>query len=166
MKHLNNKFYIVSAVIILMPSTIFASDESTATVINTGPINADNMMQLVIGLMIVLACIVVLAWIAKRMNHLQSSTGGMLKIIGGLNIGTKEKIVLLQVGSEQILIGVTQSNISKLHLLKTPIENDDANTKAQKNFSHRLAEKMDLSKKFGFSDATKNGATKEEKNNV
>jgi len=96
MKHLINKFYCLSTLILLMPAKVFAADENSSpmleTTINTGQMSGGYMLQLVLGLIIVLACIVVLAWLAKRMNRLQSSTGDMLKIIGGINVGTREKI--------------------------------------------------------------------------
>ena len=103
MKHLINKFYCLCFFILLMPVKVFAGEEniSPTSVINTGQMSGGYMLQLVLGLVIVLACIVVLAWLAKRMNRLQSSTGDMLKIIGGINVGSREKVVLLQVGSER-----------------------------------------------------------------
>ncbi len=151
MKHLINKFYCLSTLILLMPAKVFAADENSSpmleTTINTGQMSGGYMLQLVLGLIIVLACIVVLAWLAKRMNRLQSSTGDMLKIIGGINVGTREKIVLLQVGSEQLLIGIAQGNINKLHLLTTPIETGNDNHR--KTFALNLSEKMGLSEKSG-----------------
>ena len=98
------------------------------------------LFQLILGLIIVLICIVALAWFAKRMNRLQSSTGSMLKIIGGLSMGSRERVVLLQVGSEQLLIGVSPGRISKLHVLDTPLE--DAETNLEKTFAENLAEKV------------------------
>jgi len=147
-----------------MPVKVLAGEDNPLAVINSGQMSGGYMLQLVLGLVIVIACIVVLAWLAKRMNRLQSSTGDMLKIIGGISVGTREKVVLLQVGSQQLLIGVSQGNISKLHLLAAPLETTpeklsensaaSGTDREQKSFSYNLSEKMGLSKKFG--DAGKN----------
>lgn len=152
MKNLTNKFFCLSIFILLMPVNAFAVKEDAAPVINTGQMSSGYMLQLVLGLVIVIACIVILAWLAKRMNRLQSSTGNLLKIIGGISVGNREKIVLLQVGSEQLLIGVCQGNISKLHLLDTPIEAaaSNATDRTRKSFSHSLSEKM--AEKTGLSE--------------
>ena len=75
---------------------------------------------------------------AKRMNRLQSSTGGMLKIIGGISMGSRERVVLLQVGSEQLLVGVSPGRINTLHVLETPLDNVDVNS--EKTFATNLAE--------------------------
>jgi flagellar protein FliO/FliZ len=72
------------------------------------------------------------------MNRLQSSTGGMLKIIGGISMGSRERIVLLQVGSEQLLVGVSPGRINTLHVLEAPLDNADVNS--EKTFATNLAE--------------------------
>ena len=64
----------------------------------------------------------VLAWFAKKMNRFHSAADGSLKVIGGLSMGSRERIVLLQVGEEQLLLGVSPGRISKLHVLGTPLE--------------------------------------------
>ena len=124
----------------LLPINVFAAQEKNPTIINTDPMSGSYLFQLILGLIVVLICIVALAWFAKRMNRLQSSTGSMLKIIGGLSMGSRERIILLQVGSEQLLIGVSPGRINKLHVLETPLE--DGETNSEKTFAESLAEKV------------------------
>lgn len=130
----------LNIIFMLFPINVFAAEEKTSTIINTDPMSGSYLFQLILGLIIVLICIVALAWFAKRMNRLQSSTGSMLKIIGGLSMGSRERVVLLQVGSEQLLIGVSPGRISKLHVLETPLEDEGGNS--EKTFAHNLSEKL------------------------
>jgi len=130
----------LNIIFMLFPINVFAAEEKTSTIINTDPMSGSYLFQLILGLIIVLICIVALAWFAKRMNRLQSSTGSMLKIIGGLSMGSRERVVLLQVGSEQLLIGVSPGRISKLHVLETPLEDEAGNS--EKTFAHNLSEKL------------------------
>ncbi len=123
---------------ILLPINVFAAQEKTPTIINTDPMSGSYLFQLILGLIVVLICIVALAWFAKRMNRLQSSTSGMLKIIGGISMGSRERVVLIQVGSEQLLIGVSPGRINTLHVLDVPLENSDVNS--GKTFATRLSE--------------------------
>ncbi|MGF1689559.1 flagellar biosynthetic protein FliO, partial [Photobacterium japonica] len=44
-----------------------------------------------------------------------------LRILRQLPVGQRERIVLLQVGDEQMLVGVTQQQISLLGKLDTPL---------------------------------------------
>ena len=80
------------------------------------------LMQLVLGLIVVVLCIIALAWFAKKMNNFQPLADDSLKMISTISMGTRERIVLLQVGEEQILIGVSPGRINKLHVLNKPIE--------------------------------------------
>lgn len=114
---------------LLLPQA-FAAEENMATqtlkntssVINHETMNSSYLLQLIIGLFIVLICIVALAWFTKKINRFKFMTDESLKIIGGLSMGARERIVLLQVGNEQLLLGVSPGHISKLHVLETPIE--------------------------------------------
>lgn len=142
-KSLINNIYTVSIFFMLLPFKVFAAEESpspinTSPVINADPMSGSYLFQLILGLIVVLICIVALAWFAKRMNRLQSSTGGVLKIIGGLSMGSRERVVLLQVGSEQLLIGVSPGRINTLHVLEAPLE--DAGINEEKTFATSLAE--------------------------
>ena len=121
----------------LMPIKVFAVEEKTSPIINTDPMSGSYLFQLILGLIVVLICILALAWFAKRMNRLQSSTGGMLKVIGGLSMGSRERVVLIQVGSEQLLLGVSPGRVNTLHVLEKKLE--DADVSSEKTFASSLS---------------------------
>ena len=71
-----------------------------------------GQVMLALGGIVVL--ILGLGFIAKRV---QGSTGlmhGQLKVIESVHLGTKERVVLLQAGEKQLLVGVTTSQITSL----------------------------------------------------
>lgn len=105
------------------------------------PMSASYMAQLVLGLIIVLLCIVALAWLAKRFNRLQSTPDGSLQVIGGMSMGARERIVLVQVGNKQLLLGVAPGQINTLHVLDEPLAADsNAHPGAQgKGFAEKLS---------------------------
>jgi len=76
-----------------------------------------NMMG---GLVVVVALILVLAYIVKRLN-LVPSNHGILKILAVTPLGQKEKVVLVEVGGQQYLLGVTPGQVSLIDKLETPI---------------------------------------------
>lgn len=78
------------------------------------------------ALMLVVMLILFLAWLLKRMK-LPGLQGGdaSLRILRQLPVGQRERIVLLQVGEEQMLVGVTQHNISLLSKLEQPLPVDE-----------------------------------------
>lgn len=83
---------------------------------------ADYLVQFGLGLAVVLITVVVLVWVLRRVGQLQSSIGGSLKTVGGLSLGARERIVLVQVGNTQLLLGVAPGRIQTLLVLDTPLE--------------------------------------------
>ena len=55
----------------------------------------------------------ILAWIMRRMNRWQMSAGGSLRLLGGLSLGARERILLVQVGDTQLLVGVAPGYVRK-----------------------------------------------------
>ena len=86
------------------------------------PISSPYLLKLTGGLILIVALILLLAWLVKKFNLNQQSHSGLIKIIAGLSIGTRDRIVLLQIGEEQILLGLTPGRIEKLHTLAQPLE--------------------------------------------
>lgn len=86
------------------------------------PAGEINIATTLAALMLVLVLILFLAWLLKRLK-LPGIQGGdaQMKILRQLPVGQRERIVLLQVGEEQMLVGVTQQNISMLSKLEQPL---------------------------------------------
>src|SRR5699024_9270303 len=84
-------------------------------------LGAGYLLQLVIGLVVVLAGIAALAWLMRRVGRFQSAAGDRLRVLGGLSVGTRERVVLIQAGEEQLLVGVASGQVRMLHVLKQPL---------------------------------------------
>ncbi len=76
--------------------------------------------QITLALCIVLAAIFAFAWIARRLRGLGAG-GRALDIIADIRLGPKERAVVLQVGSQQLLLGVAPGRVSTLHVLPEPL---------------------------------------------
>lgn len=81
-------------------------------------------IQVAMGLVVVLALMFALAWLAKRMRLVPGALGNkeVISTLAVLPLGNREKLLLVQVGEEQLLLGVTPQKITCLHELKTPID--------------------------------------------
>ncbi|UTV27020.1 flagellar biosynthetic protein FliO [Photobacterium atrarenae] len=84
-----------------------------------------NIATTLAALMLVVVVILFLAWLLKRMKlpGIQGSDSAM-RILRQLPVGQRERIVLLQVGEEQMLVGITQQNISLISKLEQPLSVD------------------------------------------
>ncbi len=70
----------------------------------------------------VLLLIFAAAWLLKRMQQSQGGGRGHLKVVSVLPLSAKERVVLVQAGSEQVLMGVSSAGIQHLHTLSSPID--------------------------------------------
>ena len=81
----------------------------------------DAAVHVLLGLGVVLALIVLSAWAYRRLARVPRGVGGALRVLGGLSLGTRERVVLIQVGDEQLLLGVAPGRVEALHVLAAPI---------------------------------------------
>ena len=88
-----------------------------------------DALSVSLGLIFILIIIFSLAWFMKRMGYSNLSGQGQLKIVASLNLGTKEKIALIQVGRQQLLVGITATQINTLHVLDEPVVDTKVDTK-------------------------------------
>ena len=108
----------------LFSSTAFAQSQSDSPVLE--PLSTPYLFKLTGGLLLVVVVILLFAWLVKKFNLNQQSHNGLIRIIAGLSIGTRDRIVLLQIGEEQILVGLTPGRIEKLHTLSQPLDAPEA----------------------------------------
>ncbi|MFW5451105.1 MAG: flagellar biosynthetic protein FliO [Methylophagaceae bacterium] len=129
----------------LISSICFAAETtekiSSAKTLTTSPISSGALLETFFGLVLVLITIAFLAWLLRRTNRFQATANGEMKIIAGLPLGTRERALLLQVGEQQILVGVTAQQIQTLLVLEKPIHTDNATTTPSK-FAEKLQQMM------------------------
>lgn len=126
-----------------LPAAVLAAEGTDPAVAKAPfePLGAGSLLQFTVSLLLVLAAIVVSAWLLRRFGRLQSSANGALRIIGGLSVGARERVVLVQVGKDQLLLGVAPGQVRTLHVLDQPlvIEQGSGAKKAGDHFAERLA---------------------------
>lgn len=96
---------------ILLPLTSHATSLSK----NSAAMTGGELLRIVGGLLIVVAAIVLLSWLLKRLNGGKFATTKGLKIIACMNLGTREKIMLINIANRFLLVGVTPGSITTLH---------------------------------------------------
>ena len=98
-----------------------------------------QLTQLVIGLLLVVGLIFVLAWLMRRVQRIGPGKAQVIELVGSRALGPRDRLVLVQVGEEQILLGITPGRITPLHVLKTPVDAASSET-ATPEFAQRLME--------------------------
>jgi len=77
--------------------------------------------SMILSLLMVLALIIISALVLKRFNLTQQSSN-QLKVVASLPLGAKERILVVQIGEEQLVLGVSSQQISLLKSLEKPID--------------------------------------------
>ena len=78
-----------------------------------GP-SAGSLMQTIFALMLVLGLLAALAWVMRRYGpNVQAGVGG-LRIVGALNLGGRERIMLIEVGDQWIVVGASPGRVNAL----------------------------------------------------
>ena len=136
----------VLAVLLALPSSVLAAESVTtaataaaAPAVSSGV--AGQLTQLVFGLLLVLGLIFFLAWLLRRVQQAgPAGKGQVIELIGSRALGPRDRLMLVQVGNEQILLGLSPGTITALHVLKEPVQVPSGTEKATPEFAQRLME--------------------------
>jgi len=83
--------------------------------------NSPGLGGAIVALLAVLALIVGLAWLLKRLPGAGLRSSDQLRVVSSLAVGQRERLLVVQVGPQQLLLGVTAQGISTLHTLAEPL---------------------------------------------
>lgn len=79
-----------------------------------------SMLQVLLGLGLVLGAIAGTAWLLRRFSPGQIGAGGAVKVVGGVAVGPKERVVLIEIGETWLVLGVAPGQVNTLHTLARP----------------------------------------------
>ena len=107
-------------------------------------VSSGSIVQIIFSLLLVLVAIVLVAWLLKRMNLAQQGSGNLLKVLGSVAVGQRERIVLVEVNDTCLVVGIGPGQIRTLHTFQKT-EDFDINSKlaetqtAENKFSKLLS---------------------------
>ena len=79
-----------------------------------------SLLQVLFGLGLVLAAIAGTAWLLRKFAPGQVAASGSLRVVGGVAVGPKERVVLVDVGDTRLVLGIAPGHISTLHQMPRP----------------------------------------------
>lgn len=131
---------IVTAPKVAQAQLSVGENSQTAPILSTASIDATNaqsapsspivgkhissdvdLASMLTSLFVVVIIIFISAFLLKRFQLAQPVQGG-LKIISSLPLGTKERLVVIQAGDKQVVVGVTPSSINLITELEEPLD--------------------------------------------
>lgn len=99
---------------LLMASASIAQASGVDAGVSAGPGAASGLLQMIMSLLIVLAIIAAIAWSIKRLGGLRGHSNATVQIIGAGSVGPRERVVLVEVAGQWLVLGVAQGNVNLL----------------------------------------------------
>jgi flagellar protein FliO/FliZ len=98
------------------------------------------LLQAFGSLVLVVALMFVGAWIFRRVNGLPAVKKNPLKIVSGVRLGARERVVVLEIADTWLVVGVANGQVNTLHTLPRQISVSENNPTPQKSsFSQWLS---------------------------
>lgn len=142
----------------LADDVLTAAKTSEAKIVKAAPVNtgllessqiSGQLLQLAFGLLLVIGLIFLLAWVVRRIQHSLPVKGSqqIISLLATQALGPRDRLLLVQVGKEQILLGLTPGTIVPLHVLQEPVEINSPQETVSSAFAQRLAKVLKTSAK-------------------
>ena len=109
-------------------------------------LSSGSILQVILSLLLVLAAVVLVAWILKRINLPQQGAGNLLKVVSGVAVGQRERIVLVEVNDTWLVVGVAPGQVRTLHSMpkaELPIQQAGAAADMDGKFQSWLKQMME-----------------------
>ncbi len=85
------------------------------------PLPLVDSVQAIMVLTLLLILIVAVPWLLRRVSGLTLGLDGRLRVLTAVAVGPRERVVLVEVGQEQLLLGVAPGQVRLLHVLPEPL---------------------------------------------
>ncbi len=145
---MNKRFHstirsLLAITFLLLPLHVIAEAEKIAPSTSLNTFSFMNVLNMAMGLVVVIALILGLAWVLKKYGRLPNNNLVEMKVLGGLSLGTREKAILIEVENTRLLVGVTPGQIQTLHVL------GESTARANESFSDTLTSQIEKANEPG-----------------
>ena len=105
---------------------------------------AADPYTLLFGLLFIVLLIFGLGWLMRRFGAGALMGGQSMKVVSALSVGPREKVVLVEVGDQQLLLGVAPGRVSHLRDFEEPVV--ASSTAPISDFSQKLKQLLQQDK--------------------
>lgn len=114
------------------------------------PLSSTYLVKLVVSLLLVIGLMFLVVWLLKRTGRFDGRAGRYpMRVLTQMSIGQRERVILIEVGDRQMLLGVAGGCVEPLGWVDPPISPDQdlAQTAAgQTAFGQLLQRQLDRRK--------------------
>ena len=73
-----------------------------------------GVLKMVFGLAVVLAVMALITWLLKRVMPSVGNKQSVVRVVGGVSVGSRERVVVLEVAGRWIVVGVAPGQVNRL----------------------------------------------------
>ncbi|ACE82994.1 flagellar protein FliO [Cellvibrio japonicus Ueda107] len=101
------------------------------------PGSSGHLLSVTLALGLIVVLIFGVSWFIRRFGQGMLSGNAHMKMIAAMPLGTRERILLVEVGGKQLLLGVTAQQVNTLHVFDEPVVTSGGSVK-HTEFSRKL----------------------------
>lgn len=109
------------------PTTTHATTDASPAPASSSALPANLIGRTSIALIGVIGVILVCAWALKRLGLARDRASQSLPIVASRSLGQRERVVIVEVEDEWLVLGVTPQNITALHRRPAPTDRGPTN---------------------------------------
>lgn len=103
----------------LQAAAVSAAPSAAPAAANAG--GAGELLRVVLSLAAVVVMILAVGWLTRRMQSRVRPGGQRVRCVETLAVGMKERVLLLEVGNRQLVVGASPSGLRTLLVLDEPL---------------------------------------------
>lgn len=108
-------------------------------------LGAGGILQAVLGLIVVIAIVFGCSWLARRFGlqpALSGRKGGTVKVVGSASVGTRERVVVVEIADTWLVLGVATGSVRRLHTLPAPAGDAPVENEPHPSFQTAFARQL------------------------
>ncbi|HVO86979.1 MAG TPA: flagellar biosynthetic protein FliO [Casimicrobiaceae bacterium] len=106
-----------------------------------------SMLRALLGLAFVIVLIVVAGWVVRRISPQQGRSGSAIRVIASQGVGARERVLLLEVADQWLVVGVAPGRVQSLATLPRGELPPDPQPATPGNFGTLLARALQRDKR-------------------
>ncbi len=84
-------------------------------------VGGGELLGMGVSMLIVVAAILILGWFYSRSRLVGSGASDLIKVVATRALGAKERLIVVEVADQQLLIGMTSTSVQTLHVFESPL---------------------------------------------
>lgn len=132
------KVLLVLAGVLALPLAGWAETPAASAPSATQMSLTAQLAQLGVGLMVVVALIFVLGWLMRRIGPMAGQGDQHIRLVSSMALGPRDRLLLVDVGGKQLLLGASPGRINTLHVFDEPVADLSSAKPVDSDFARRL----------------------------